>query len=164
MSWSPNPIFSQRSAAQGFSVRNESGPASTRQPSTRSVTSTPPRRGLDSNKTYSTSVPDWRFSSIVNAAERPEIPPPMMAMRFMVSALGSWLPIWTRLEQNVLDVCARLALLFDRKRGREAGDSAADDGYAFHGVSSWLLASSSWRLLSPLFSIKSVSRGTCLRL
>src|ERR1019366_3110274 len=55
----------------------------------------------------------------------------------------------TRLEQNVLDVCARLALLFDRKRGREAGDSAADDGYAFHGVSSWLLASSSWRLLSP---------------
>src|SRR4029077_598036 len=87
MSWSPNPILQQRSAAQGLSVRNESGPASIRQPSTRSVTSTPPRRGLDSNKTYWTGVPDWRFFSIVYAAERPETPPPTMAMRFTVLGL-----------------------------------------------------------------------------
>ena len=37
-----------RSDAHGFSVRNESGPASTRQPSTCSVRKTPPKRGLDS--------------------------------------------------------------------------------------------------------------------
>ena len=40
------------------------------------------------------------------------------------------------LEQNVLDGRAGLALFFERVRGREAGDSAADDGDAFHGVAS----------------------------
>ena len=39
---------------------------------------------------------------------------------------------WAGLEQNVLDGRAGLALFFDRVRGREAGDSAADDGNAFH--------------------------------
>ena len=37
------------------------------------------------------------------------------------------------LEQNVFDGRARPAFFFDRVRGREAGDSAADDGNAFHG-------------------------------
>src|SRR6266404_5705826 len=106
MSWSLNPILLQRSAPQGFSVRKESGPASTRQPSTRSVASTPPRRGLDSNKTYCTGVPDWRFFSIVYAAERPEIPPPTMAMRFIVLALqhfalSSWLLLRPHVETGL---------------------------------------------------------------
>src|SRR5438132_13143794 len=48
ISWLPSPSSRQRSAAQGFSVRNESGPASTTHPSTRSVEITPPRRELDS--------------------------------------------------------------------------------------------------------------------
>src|SRR3989442_15508473 len=41
ISWSSSPTSRQRSAAQGFSVRKESGPASTTHPSTNSVEITP---------------------------------------------------------------------------------------------------------------------------
>src|ERR1035441_3174962 len=100
MSWSPNPIFSQSSAAQGFSVRNESGPASTRQPSTRSVTSTPPRRGLDSNRTYSMGGP--ALNQAASDAIRNEHASQARA----------------GFEQNILDGRPGLALFFDGVRGR----------------------------------------------
>ncbi len=48
-------------------------------------------------------------------------------------------------EQNILDLChtgAGLALFFERERGREAGDSAADDGDFFIRGIKKLLATS----------------------
>src|SRR4029079_15674254 len=77
------PSRRQRSAAHGFSVRKESGPASTRQPPTCSVARTPPKRGPDSYTAYSSDSPSRRRSSSAHAAASPEIPPPTMAMRFI---------------------------------------------------------------------------------
>src|SRR5205823_5449149 len=53
------------------------------QPPMCSVASTPPSRGEPSKRTYSNGIPEHRFRSSAKAALRPEIPPPMMAMRFM---------------------------------------------------------------------------------
>src|SRR5437868_11933658 len=75
------PSSRHSSAAHSFSVRNESGPASTRQPSTNSERITPPKRLLDSNRTYSTT--ELRNFSKANAAESPDIPPPTIATLFM---------------------------------------------------------------------------------
>src|SRR6266567_1307202 len=44
---------------------------------------TPPKRGLDSKKTYSSSAPRLFCCCSANAADSPEIPPPMMAILFM---------------------------------------------------------------------------------
>ena len=49
-----------------------------------SVRRTPPRRGVDSNRVYSTAAPERRCSSRAKAAASPEMPPPMMAMRVMI--------------------------------------------------------------------------------
>src|SRR5438034_1523648 len=83
MSWSPRPSSRQRSAAQTFSVKKESGPASIKQSSTRSVRTTPPKLGPDSSNTYSNCAPCLLRCSNLKAADRPEIPPPMMAILFM---------------------------------------------------------------------------------
>ena len=56
-----------------------------RHPSIRSVSRTPPRRELLSNSVYSSGTPAARFCSRAKAAESPEMPPPIMAMRFMKS-------------------------------------------------------------------------------
>ena len=43
-------------------------------------------RGGFEQDVFDLGAPDWRFSSSVNAAERPEIPPPMMAIRGIKNA------------------------------------------------------------------------------
>src|SRR5258708_22121158 len=85
MSWSPSPNSRHRSAAQGFSVRKESGPASTTQPSICSVRITPPKCWLDSYSTNSSSPPADLFCS-AKAAESPAAPPPMTAILFLLFA------------------------------------------------------------------------------
>src|SRR6266700_3810401 len=83
MSWSPKPSSRQRSAAQAFSVKKESGPASIKQSSARSVRTTPPKLGPDSSNTYSSCAPCFLRCSSLKAADSPEIPPPMIATLFM---------------------------------------------------------------------------------
>src|SRR5438094_5292801 len=69
ISWSSSPSSRQRSAAQGFSVRKESGPASTTHPSTYSVEITPPRHELDSYEPYGNGTPTGGRCPTVNEAE-----------------------------------------------------------------------------------------------
>src|SRR5579864_3419333 len=75
------PISSQKRSASGFSVKNESGPASTRyspRSPPRSVAMTPPGRGPLSQTTRSSSGASRAMRS---AAASPAIPAPTMTIR-----------------------------------------------------------------------------------
>src|SRR5579884_1958474 len=76
-----SPISMASSRAQGFSATQESGPHSTTNPSRRTVSMIPPRRCVAS---YSTNSLPVRASSY--AAERPAIPPPIIAVLMMQAA------------------------------------------------------------------------------
>src|SRR5439155_506260 len=65
---SSTPSRRQSASAHGFSDRNESGPASTRKPSARSVTMVPPSRRRASTTRTSRSTRRSRASSIARAA------------------------------------------------------------------------------------------------
>src|SRR5215831_7149142 len=64
--------------AAGLTERKLSGPPSITQPSTHSVSITPPRRGRDSIR-----VAEMPACARYQAAERPEMPPPMIVTRGM---------------------------------------------------------------------------------
>ena len=119
-----------RSAAQGFSVRKESGPSldSTVLHTFSGNHASETRARF--KRTYSTGAPARRCSSRVKAAVRPEMPPPMMAIRFMFIQDGAGGTPALRLSANQRLTTGRGATF--RSPGlRHSASAAASKGESF---------------------------------